>query len=173
MPRNIEMKITHLEMLQRPLIHSTQPRGKLALIRAEMPTVHFYYYLHNTIGRDHYWVNRYVMDEEKLTNIIHDERVHILVLYVNGVPAGFAELDLRTSDIADIAFFGLMRDFRHQGYGRFLLNSVLETAWMHHPQKVTIQTSSLDHPRAVRLYQQNGFVPVGQSTTMLSVPDNF
>ncbi|MEQ9519794.1 MAG: GNAT family N-acetyltransferase [Parvibaculum sp.] len=173
MPREIETTVTHLEMHTRPIVRSSTPHGKLALIRAEAPPAHFFRYLYDTIGHKHFWVSRHVMEDAVLLDIIHDEKVHILVLHVNGVPAGFAELDLRTPSIADLAFFGLIPEFQGRGLGRFLLSSTIETAWMHHPTKLTVQTSTLDHPRALRLYQRSGFTPTRQSHVTLTVPDNF
>ncbi len=173
MPREIETTVTYLEMRARPHIRSSMPHGKLALIRAETPPVHFYRYLYNTIGHAYFWVNRHVMDDQALLKIIHHDQVHILVLHVNGVPAGFAELDLRKQTAPDLAFLGLMAEFQGQGLGRFLLNAVIETAWMRHPEKLTVQTCTLDHPRALRLYQRNGFTPVRQSHVTLTVPDDF
>ena len=36
---------------RRPRCRRTMPKGKIAILRAEHPPVHFYRYLYNTIGR--------------------------------------------------------------------------------------------------------------------------
>lgn len=171
MSRKIKTTVTHLEMLNDPKLRAPLPRGKFALIRAENAPAHFYRYLYDTIGRDYFWINRRVLSDDALLKIIHDEKVHIYVLYVEGVPAGFAELDLRKMPTADLAFLGIMPEFLGQGLGRFLLCETIETAWMHHPQKLTVQTCTLDHPRALSLYQRNGFSPCRQEEVEMVDPD--
>lgn len=171
MARKIETTITHLEMLADPKLRTPLPRGKFALIRAENAPLHFYRYLYDTIGRDYFWTSRRVLSDEALLKIIHDDLVHIYVLYVEGVPAGFAELDFRKMPTADLAFLGIMPDFIGRGLGRFLLCETIETAWMHHPTKLTVQTCTLDHPSALPLYQRNGFSPCGQEKGEIIDPD--
>lgn len=172
MGRKVNTTVTHLEMHGEPLLRCPVPHGKLALIRAEHPPVHFYRYLYDTIGRDYFWVTRRKLSDQALAQIIQDDRVHIIVLYDNGVPAGFAELDLRRMPVADLAFLGIMPDFLGKGLGRFLLCETIRTAWMHGPEKMTVQTCTMDHPRALPLYQRHGFTPCGQEEVVLEEPDD-
>ena len=45
--------------------------------------------------------------------------------------------------------------------GRFLLGTAIHTAWeAPGTERVTVNTCTLDHPRALGLYQRMGFVPV-------------
>ncbi len=49
--RRIPMTVTFLEMLSKPpAFPPPQPKGKIAILKAEHPPVHFYRYLYNTIG---------------------------------------------------------------------------------------------------------------------------
>ena len=85
------MTVTFLEMRAKPsAIPPSRPVGKVALLKAENPPVHFYRYLYDTIGGDYYWVDRFKMDDASLKAIIHDPKVEIYVLYANGCPAGMA-----------------------------------------------------------------------------------
>ena len=170
MVRKVKTTITHLEMRADPHLHCPPPLGKTALIRAEQPPVHFYRYLYDTIGRDYFWVNRRTLSDEDLLKIIHDEQVYIYVLYMDGAPAGFAELDLRSMPTADLSFLGIMPEFVGRGLGRFLLCETIALAWIHHPQKLTVQTCTLDHRAALPLYQRNGFTPCGQEEVELVEP---
>lgn len=170
MGRKVQTTVTYLEMLADPGLRCPLPVGKVALIRAEQPSIHFYRYLYNTIGRDYFWVARRALNDEELIQIIHDERVHIYVLYMNGAPAGFAELDLRQIPTADLSFLGLMPEFIGAGLGRFLLCETIGLAWMYRPQKLTVQTCTLDHRSALPLYQRNGFTPCGQKEIELVEP---
>jgi len=45
--------------------------------------------------------------------------------------------------------------------GGWLLKTAILTAWdLPDTTKVTVNTCTLDHPRALALYQKNGFMPV-------------
>jgi len=158
MTQKIDVMITYLEQIQRPN-YSTQarPPGKLAILRAENPPVHFYRYLYQQVGDPHNWVSRTIMNDETLSEIIHDHDVYIYVLYVGGVPAGLAEIDARNRKIVELKFFGLVPDYTGRGFGRYFLAQAVDLAWSLAPEKVILETCSLDHPAALPLYQKFGF----------------
>jgi GNAT superfamily N-acetyltransferase len=110
------------------------------------------------------------MDDATLSAIIRDDRVEIYVLYVDGVPAGFAELDRREAEEIELAYFGLMPDFVGRGLGRFLLTWAIDTAWSHEPERLWVNTNSLDHPKALALYQRCGFRPYKQEPKLFDDP---
>ena len=155
----IEVTISFLEMLERPHnlnLHSPQGK-KTSLIRAYKPTLSFYRYLYNTIGEPWLWWERRTLSDDELLQIIQDENVEIYVLYYDGVPAGYAELDRRTPKEIDLAYMGLIPDFIGQKLGPYLLSSVIDIAWSYEPKRLTVNTCSLDHPRALSVYQKHGF----------------
>ena len=92
--------------------------------------------------------------------MIANPDVEIYVLYGNGTPAGMAEIDRRHERAIDIAYLGVMPEFLGQGLGRYLLGAAIDIAWSHAPEKVTVNTCNLDHPKALTLYQRFGFTPV-------------
>jgi hypothetical protein len=107
--KNIPMTVTFLEMRTKPqAIPPSQPLGKIALLRAEKPPIHFYRYLYDTIGKDYYWVDRFKMDDASLAAIIQDPKVELYVLFPGGCPGGLAELYCRDAGTALLAYFGLM-----------------------------------------------------------------
>lgn len=163
--------VTHLELLSDPGTRAPLPRGKFALIRAERPPVHFYRYLYDVIGRNHVWVNRKKLSDAALAKIIQNPEVEIYVLSKAGVPAGFFELDFRRMPQAELSFLGVMPDFQDQGLGRFLLCEAIEAAWSRGPHRLIVQTCTLDHPRALPLYQRHGFRPYAQVETELEELD--
>lgn len=158
-------RITHLEMQTRPALSVPIPSGvRLAIMRASGMPVHFYRYLYEQVGRQHHWMMRRVQSDAEVASIIHADTSAIHVLYADGNPAGFVELDLTAMpETAEILYFGLMADFQGRGLGKFFLSEAISAAWAHGPQKVTIHTNTLDSPRALQLYQKMGFVPVGWS----------
>ena len=156
----IPVTVTYLEMRQRPPCRPVpQPPGaRLALMRAERPTLAFYRYLYEGVGARWHWVDRRRLDDDALLAIILDEAVEIYVLYVGGVPAGFAELDFRKAPaVADLAYFGLMPEFIGRGLGPYLLYWAVNEMWRRDPKRVTVNTCTLDHPSALAMYQKAGF----------------
>lgn len=160
----LPVTITYLEMTERPASGpSSLPRGhQVALMRAMRPNTAFYRYLYDSVGGPWLWWERRVLTDEALRALIQDQRTEIYVLYIDGVPAGFAELDRRPAPDINLDFLGLLPEFVGQGLGAYLLSSIIEIAWSHEPRCLTVNTNSLDHPRALALYQRAGFHPVGQ-----------
>lgn len=157
----LDVEITHLEMLARPeRARLATPMGPaLALIRAERPTLSYYRYLYDGVGRPWLWYERRVMNDERLAAILDDPKVQLTVLYLGGVPAGFYELDNRIAGSVELAYFGLMPEFIGRRLGPFLLDRAIAAAWALQPMRVWVHTCSLDHPKALPIYQRAGFVP--------------
>jgi len=168
----LDVVITYLEMTNPPGdAPPPAPAGKrVALMRAEPPTVAFYRFLYNTIGADWLWWERRALDDAALERVISHERVEIYVLYVNGTPAGLAELDRRQEPRIELAYLGVMPEFLNLGLGRYLLGAAIDIAWSHHPERVTVNTCSLDHPKALTLYQRFGFAPTERAERRIDDP---
>src|SRR3546814_1347959 len=107
------------------------------------------------------------MSDAGLAGILADDRVEVFVLYGDGAPAGYSELDRRgqaavNRGTIDLAYFGLMPHGVGRGLGRYLLHAALEQAWSYAPERLTVNTNTMDHPRALPLYQKAGFAPYRQ-----------
>jgi len=161
----IEVTITYLEQTARPsLPKPPAPARKTALMRADRPPVHFYRYLYDVIGAPYNWISRRKMRDDELMEIIHHDDNHLYVLYVDGAPAGMAEIDARSNDAHELKFFGLVPDFVGGGLGRFFLTNVIDLAWSRSPKKLKLETCTLDHPAALPFYQKLGFTVVDRRT---------
>ena len=155
-----EVVVTYLEMRQKPAVPRIEPMAKkFALLRAEEPTVSFYHYLYDAVGRPWYWTDRKQLSDAALAEIIQDDRVDVFILYIEGVPAGFFELDRRAMPDIDLAYFGIMPEFIGRRLGPYLLGQAIEEAWRHDPRRFTVNTCTLDHPKALPMYQRFGFHP--------------
>jgi GNAT superfamily N-acetyltransferase len=169
---DFEVVRTALEMHARPARPHARPpslRQPVMLLRAERPTLSFYRYLYNTIGRQWFWYERRVMDDATLAACVQDDAVAVYVLYVGGVPAGLAEIDAREARDIELAYIGLMPEFIGCGLGRYLIDWAIDAAWDHEPNRIWIHTCTLDHPAALPLYQKAGFTPFGQNK--FKIPD--
>jgi len=154
----VEVTITYLEQTARPFLqHPPAPRRKTALMRVENCPLHFYRYLYDLVGAPYNWISRRRLKDDELAALIHDDEVYLYVLYVDGAPLGMAEIDARAGDVHELKFFGLAPEITGCGFGRFFFVNILDLAWARAPQKLRLETCSLDHPAALPLYQKLGF----------------
>ncbi len=168
----LEVTVTFLEMQSppprpRPLPHRTEP---LAILRAEKPTVSYYRYLYETVGGPWLWYERRRLSDPALARIVQHPDVEVNVLYVRGVPAGYAELDRRVAREVELAYFGLVPEFIGRGLGPHLLQWAVDRAWSHEPRRVWLHTCTLDHPKALGVYQRAGFRAYDRRTVRIPDP---
>jgi GNAT superfamily N-acetyltransferase len=169
--RRIPMTVTFLEMHARPpALPPPQPKGKVAILRADKPPVHFYRYLYDTIGEPYYWVDRRKLSDAALAEIIQHPQVELYVLYADGCPAGMAELEFRDGTVGQLAYFGLMPDFVGRRLGYFFVHHAVSLAWAKPITSLRINTCTLDHVRALPLYQRIGFVPYSREERYIELP---
>ena len=166
----IAVTVTFLEMAARPSHLPPLPHNKhIALMRARSVPLHFYKYLADRVGRKWHWVNILRTPDAELEAQLASPDRDIRVLYLDGCPAGFFDLNPQLPHVVDLAYFGLMEHAMGQGLGRWFLGAAIEAAWSHTPETVTVQTCTLDHPAALPLYQRMGFSPVGQQEEQVKV----
>jgi GNAT superfamily N-acetyltransferase len=153
----MEIKITYLQMFSRPVQIMPPPREDLQVIQAKRPTISYYRYLYDAVGTPWQWRSRKKLSDAELAAIIHDPLDEVHVLHVDGVPAGFAELDRCQPGEIELVQFGLTPEFIGQGLGKYFLHWTIERAWSYQPRRFWLHTCTLDHPRALANYQKAGF----------------
>ncbi|HEV3146625.1 MAG TPA: GNAT family N-acetyltransferase [Gemmataceae bacterium] len=154
----MKVKTTYLEMFTRPQRIVPPPRDGLTMVHAKKPTVAYYRFLYDSVGRDYDWTSRKKLTDGELAALLHDPRLEVHVLMADGVPAGFAELDLRIEGEIELVQFGLMSEFIGQGLGRFFLQWTIDKAWSNNPQRFWLHTCNKDHPAALPNYLKAGFL---------------
>jgi GNAT superfamily N-acetyltransferase len=170
--RKVKTTVTFLEMKAEPRLHYPPPVNmKLMLMRAEQPSAGFYRYLYDAVGRDFLWVDRKKLRDKKLLAAIHAEGVDIWVLYVAGVPAGYFEIAAREGSTVELQYLGLIPQFHGRGLGKWLMAEAIKACWARKPEKVVVETCTLDGPAALPLYQRMGFVPVARKNKVMTVPE--
>jgi GNAT superfamily N-acetyltransferase len=163
--------VTYLEMTNAPARLPPQPIGNaLALMRVDPMPVHFYRYLYATVGRDYLWVERLVLSDEELQSRICAPGIEISVVYGNGAPAGYFELDFTEESDVYLAYFGLLPEWVGRRIGPWLLGCAVSEAFARGAKRIRLNTCTLDHPSALPFYQKMGFEPVGQEERVLQVP---
>ena len=170
----LRIRVTYLEMRKRPEGSAPRPAGMdLVIMRAVRPTVSFYRYLFNTVGGPWLWVSRRRQSDEEVRAVVQHEAVEVHVLYVDGVPAGYAELDFRQMPDVELLFFGLVPEFIGRGLGPVLLGHAIEVAFGREPERFWLHTCNLDHPKALAVYRRAGFVPYKEEVKVMEDPRAF
>ena len=145
--------------LKTPTSHAAPPpRDDLLVLHARRPPVAYYRFLYNEVGREYHWYSRGKLSDEELGAVIQHPLNEIHVLHVDGVPAGFAELDRRHAGDVELVQFGLTRHYIGQGLGKWFLSWVLDKVWNYNPRRLWLHTCTLDHPAALPNYLKAGFV---------------
>lgn len=153
--------ITYLEMDARPgYAYPHLPvASTAALLKAEDPPVWYFLSLYDAVGRDYAWEDMHALPEAEIADQL--SRSDLYTLTEKGWPHGFFLLEPLAEGVVDLAYFGLVPEAVGSGLGRWLLQTAILTAWDHPgTARITVNTCTLDHPRALALYQKNGFHPV-------------
>jgi GNAT superfamily N-acetyltransferase len=169
--KRIPTVVTFLEMTSRPsALPPQQPKGKVAILKAENPPLHFYRYLYDTIGDAYKWVDRRKKSPADLAAIVQHPQNELYVLYADGCPAGMAEIDMRDPAIGHLAYFGLIPEYVGRRLGYFFLYQACVNAWSRPISRMLVNTCTLDHPRALPLYQRVGFSPYSREERYIEMP---
>ena len=166
----VDVTVFYLEMLSPARSESLAPRGGLQVVLARKPTVRFYRFLYNSVGEDYNWHSRGNRPDAELAALIQDPLNEVHVLYVEGTPGGFAELDRRTPGEIELIQFGLMPEFIGQGLGKWFLGWTIERAWSYQPRRFWLHTCTLDHPAALSNYLKRGFTLYQQEQKQVTLP---
>jgi GNAT superfamily N-acetyltransferase len=150
----VDVRVYYLQMFAAP--EAAPPEG-LSVVHARTPTVPYYRFLYNEVGRAYHWRSRGQLSDAELAAAIGDPRNELYVLHVDGTPAGFAELDRRQADDVELVQFGLMPPFIGRGLGARFLAWTIHRAWQSGPRRFWLHTCTLDHPRALPNYLAAGF----------------
>ncbi|MCW4114909.1 GNAT family N-acetyltransferase [Aurantimonas sp. MSK8Z-1] len=169
-PQLVKARVTYLELRRPPAraLSLTLPGHTLALFRVPDIPLAYYRFLYDSVGRPHHWTSRRLPDQQ-LSAIIHADPVRVYVLYCDGAPAGWFELDTaRSEGETRLVHFAVMPEFRGFHLAPLMLSHAIAAGLAARPQVFSLETNSLDHKAALPLYQRFGFEPV--STRDVWVP---
>ena len=158
----VRYRITYLAMDHRPAWGwPSAPVGRdLALLKADTPPWWWFLALYDAVGRDYAWTDKHALGPEALDAWIQHPDVEIWTLMGGGWPQGFFMLDWTEPATCDLAYFGLVPQAVGKGLGTWLLKTAILTGWARAGvTRMTVNTCTLDHPRALGQYQRLGFAP--------------
>jgi GNAT superfamily N-acetyltransferase len=111
------------------------------------------------IGAPYGWTGRSHWSDAEWEKELARPGVRAWIAIVDGDVAGIVELEAEPGGDVGIVVFGLVPELIGQGLGGALLTRATELAWdLASPGgRVWVQTSSRDHPHAIRNYERRGF----------------
>jgi GNAT superfamily N-acetyltransferase len=168
-PGKIATVVTHLEVRARPQLRPERQQA-YALRKVPAPDLDWYRDLYRRVGQDWLWFSRLAMDDEALSQLIHDSGVEVHALRHRSHDEGLLEIDLRRFPEVEIAFLGVVPSLLGKGAGRYLMNRAIENIWARGPTRLTVHTCTLDHPHALDLYLRSGFTPYARSIEIADDP---
>ncbi|USQ72450.1 GNAT family N-acetyltransferase [Roseomonas mucosa] len=168
----VTVEVTFLRMDRPPATPARSLPGDVRMEVAERCTVPFYRYLYDNVGGEYLWWFRRTVPDSHLRETLASPAISIHVLYRDGEPAGFYELERRANRSINLAYFGLMPQAVGQGLGRAFLRHAVDTAWGEGCELLTVNTCTADHPRALPNYIAAGFVPLRRVREEWPVPDS-
>ncbi len=154
----VDVTVYYLEMLTHSQRAASTQGNRVAVRRSITPSVPYYRWLYDSVGRDYHWLSRRKLSDVELGAVLNDLLNELHVLHVEGSPAGFAELDCRNSDDIELVQFGLIPEFIGKGFGKWFLQWTIDKVWSYQPKRFWLHTCSLDHPTALSRYKKAGFV---------------
>ncbi len=165
MPKKLTYKLvqrTYLTLTHLPEQTPILKPEEVEVAKLQNPTASFYLYLYREVGAEFGWTDRLTKTSDELTSIICNPLVDIYVIYVGGVPAGYAEIGRRNPEEYVLVFFGLISEFRGKGLGKYFLQWIIQKAFESNPKKLSLDTMDQDHPQALPNYLKAGFQIVDQ-----------
>jgi GNAT superfamily N-acetyltransferase len=169
-PGKLAAAVVYLEQREPPALRPDPAVTDVALERLTDADLDRYLALFAAVGEPWLWFGRRIMARETLAAILADPAVEAFALTRAGSDVGLVELDARTPDEVELAYFGLVPDALGGGLGRWAMNRTLEKAWARKPARVFVHTCNLDHPQALDFYVRSGFVPYGRAIEIADDP---
>ena len=140
------------------LIPARRPRGDAVLRDESPPSAEQSRFFYRSVGGPWSWVDRAPWTDEQWQAWVSRPAFRQLSCWIDGEPAGYAELDHQAGTV-ELAYFGLLPAYIGQGLGGWLLTAALRAAWsMPGARGVWVHTCSLDGPAAMANYLARGFV---------------
>jgi GNAT superfamily N-acetyltransferase len=132
------------------------PRSDVAVVRIQpaLPELNRFFY--TAVGGDWHWTCRLPWSHQQWFDYLNRTELETWMLTVQGVPAGYFELENQTGPDVEIVYFGLLPSFVGAGLGGHLLTAAIERGWNMGARRVWVHTCTLDHAQALANYQARG-----------------
>lgn len=149
---------SYLHLPTREALRGAPLQNGFRIEHAHPCPIAFFRFLYAEVGREYRWRERLSWTDAQCATHLAKPGVSIWVLYGEGAPAGYFELNMEESDgSVEITYFGLMPEFIGRGLGKQMLSAAAERAWSLGASRVWLHTCTLDNPSAMPNYLARGF----------------
>jgi GNAT superfamily N-acetyltransferase len=158
---DVDVTTWHLEMLDPSWLRAVgRPDERLSVARVGAPSPELNRFLYQAVGVAWYWTDRLPWTRERWLAYLDRPEVETWVVWLDGAPCGYVELERQGDIDVEVAYFGLLPAFTGRRIGGWLLSVAVARAWSLGPpptRRVWVHTCSLDGPHALSNYQARGF----------------
>ena len=140
------------------LVESLPPKLECSIKIVKPDDFQINKFFYKNVGKKHKWKDRLVWTEKDWIQYSSDPKVETYILNVKNDLAGYFELishfDQRE---IEIAYFGLLEEYRNQKLGGYLLSTAIKKSFEKKDiKRVWVHTCSLDHKNALKNYLARG-----------------
>lgn len=162
----LPVTITHLELAPADWTRRGQlPALAVEILREATPTASAYLDLYDRVGRPWLWYERRLLGDEALTALLNRPGHEVHIARHGRALVGYFELYGN-----EIVFFGLAPDYIGRRIGPWLLDRAIERGFARGAAMLTLNTNTVDHPRALETYRKAGFRIVRSEEKLLQDP---
>ncbi len=155
----LQTKVSYLSMAPPypPLDGTLEWPTGIKFNKVESIGLDVYRTLYDAVGRQWHWVNRRHLNDQQLASFVHHPATDIYLLSRDEAAIGYVEVNYKLFPQVEIVFVGLIDSEIGNGLGALMVKNTLQIIQARKPQRIIIQTCTLDHPSALPLYQKLGF----------------
>ena len=153
-----EVKRNYLEINSLQDLHEgTEPTKDYSLNLLDPINFQLNKFFYKNIGQNHKWVDRLAWTETQWIDYVSNDKVQTYILKYKDDLAGFFELIFHfEKKEAEIAYFGILGEFRNNKLGSYLLSQAIKKSFIKDINRVWLHTCSLDHKNALNNYIARG-----------------
>lgn len=138
----------------------------------KMPEVKDYLAMYTNVGEEYGWSQRLMMEKNQLISLLQRNSVSIFLYYINGVNAGYFEIDFSDPSKAEIVYLGLTPEYVGKGYGKSIMFEAIRKGSQGGKNLVWLHTCEYDHEKALDTYLKAGFEMVKEELRYDYYPEN-
>ncbi len=147
------LEIKNIEELKKVNLENNELKVKL-LKKIDFNLNKFFY---KQIGQNHRWTDRLSWNDNMWVNYVSDKSVNTFVLMHNKNLAGYFErIYNKQSNEFEIAYFGILHEYRNKKFGAYLLSKAIELSFKDGAKRVWVHTCTFDHKNAIKNYLSRG-----------------
>ena len=147
------LEITSLDQLK----ESNNPSEDCAVELIQKPDFQLNKFFYKNVGKNHRWIDRLIWSELEWIKYISNPNLKTFILKHKKDLAGYYEIIFHPDkNEKEIAYFGLLEEYRNKGLGSFFLSYAIKSAFNEKINRLWLHTCSLDHKNALNNYKSRG-----------------